>query len=140
MPLWIVIVIILALLSLLSYGKLAAALFLHLALFVFRIQTELWDEYPTVGEPYGIPRTIVQLTLIIFILLFEFTPLKIVIRKKLKLVIGLFLLGISLYWVGKPYIVALDVYAYTPVTLALIAGLPLLGAVILSRKKQRGER
>ena len=139
MPLWIVIVVILALLSLLSYRKLAAALFLHLALLIFRIQIEMWDEYPTAGEPYGIPRVVVQLALIVFILLFELSPLKVIIQKNLKLVAGLFLLGISLYWIGKPIIVTLNADTYTLITLTLIVGMPLSGAVMLIRKKQRGE-
>ena len=140
MPLWIVILTLLSLLSLLSYGRLTSAFLIFSVLILSGMHVREWHSYPSAGEPYTIPSLVVQLAAISFILLFEFTPLKVVIRRSLKLVVGLFLLGISLYWVGKPYIVTLDIYAYTPVTLALIVGTPLLSAVALSKEKQGEEK
>lgn len=140
MPIWIVSTIVLALLLFLSYKKLSGAFLLHLALTVFTLQTDIWDKHPSVEAPHLISSPIVQLVMALFILIFGLTRLKLVIQRNFRIITGLSLLGISLYWVAGPIIVSLGAYTHTFITLVLIVGIPSLGAAMLNTRKQRGEK
>ena len=74
----------------------------------------------------------------LFILIFGLTRLKPAIQRNFRIVTGLSVLGISLYWIAGPIIVSLDAYTHTFITLVLIVGIPSLGVAMLNSRKQRG--
>ena len=139
LAIWIVTITIIFLVSLLAFGKLVFALALFLATLILSRGNIDWESLPSLGEPYSIPRYFMLITMVIFLIFFEAKPFSFSNRMAAVLIAGLFLLGISLYWLGIPLIVKFNAYVYSAITLMLLAGIPLLGTMALSKIKSLKE-